>query len=72
MNFLINSDSLVIHILISITVLLYVFLLILLIVKEINNTNTKIHSFLWIFSSFIFPVIPFIYIILLLIEKKKK
>ena len=69
MEFITKADSLVPFIMISITVLLYLFLLILLIVKEIRNTNTKIQSFLWIFLSFILPIIPFVYALLLLKRK---
>jgi hypothetical protein len=46
-------------------------LLILLIVQEMKSSNKKIYSFLWIFSSFIFPIIPFVYAILLLVNKIK-
>jgi|GEM_PF-6709530 uncharacterized membrane protein len=57
-------------ILITLT-LFYIFLLILLIVQEMKSSNKKIYSFLWIFSSFIFPIIPFVYAILLLVNKIK-
>ena len=57
-------------ILITLT-LFYIFLLILLIVQEMKSSNKKIYSFLWIFSSFIFPIIPFVYSILLLVNKIK-
>ena len=72
MEFIISEKtSYIIFGIILIAVLLYISLLILLIVKEIKNNNTKLESFLWIFSSFIIPIIPLIYFILFLIRKKR-
>ena len=70
MEFILKDTS-AIYSVFFIAILLYIPLLILLIVKEIKKTNAKFQSFLWIFSSFIIPVIPWVYVILLLIKKTK-
>ena len=69
MEFVTSGNPFIVNGIILIVVLLYFSFLILLIVNEIKNNENKIKSFLWIFSAFICPVIPFIYAILFLIRK---
>lgn len=69
MEFVTSGNPFIVNGIILIVVLLYLSFLILLIVNEIKNNENKIKSFLWIFSAFICPVIPFIYAILFLIRK---
>lgn len=71
MEFITSGNAFIVNGIILIIVLLYISLLILLIVNEIKNNENKLKSFLWIFSSFICPIIPFVYVILFLIEKKR-
>lgn len=69
MEFITSGNPFIINGIILVVILLYFSFFILLIVNEIKNNENKIKSFLWIFSAFICPVIPFIYAILFLIRK---
>ena len=69
MEFVTSGNPFIVNGIILIVVLLYLSFLILLIVNEIKNNENKIKSFLWIFSAFICPVIPFVYAVLFLIRK---
>lgn len=51
--------------------LLYGFLLFILIVRELRNDNSKKVSFLWIIGSFLIPIVPFVYAIMIIIKKVK-
>ncbi len=50
---------------------LYLLFLLLLIFNELRNGNSKKVSFLWILSSFLFPVVPFFYVIRVIVRKMK-
>lgn len=50
---------------------LYLLFLLLLIFNELRNGNSKKVSFLWILSSFLFPVLPFFYVIRVIVRKMK-
>lgn len=51
--------------------ILYGFLLIFLIVRELRNDNSKKVSFLWIIGSFLIPIVPFVYVIMIITKKVK-
>lgn len=48
--------------------LLYIVLLVFVIIREIKNTNSKKSSFAWIICSLIMPIVPFFYVLVLLIK----
>lgn len=50
---------------------IYFLFLLLLIFNELRNGNSKKVSFLWILSSFLFPVVPFFYVIRVIVRKMK-
>jgi len=69
MDLIINStlSKIIIYSIIS----LYIILLLLMIKYEVNNFNNRWLLLAWIIGSLIFPIVPFIYFIVVFIKFNK-